>query len=295
MEFVRKALRNLAKSLAGKPKKRQYRRRRPVTQEDLLHLKRTGRYVPVSQTTWKNNIFSFFAKLAAPIWLPIMFLEKRIIEPLANLAESADLFKILEKFGVLIAVFVFLLDIGVRRENSIYQAWQVVKDGQGEKSGVVVLALERLKKNGFNLSGINVEDTSLIRINLSNAVLMSANFAGANLLEADLTNATLLGANLTKAILLEANLTDAILVNANLTGANLKGANLTEAFFRGANLKGATLLGANLKGAYLRTAKNLTPEEVKRAKNWEQAIYSPDFRKRLGLPPVPPEPQETIK
>ena len=32
-------------------------------------------------------------------------------------------------------------------------------------------------------------------------------------------------------------------------------------------------------------AKNIFPQQIKKAKNWEKGIYSPEFRKKLGLPP----------
>jgi uncharacterized protein YjbI with pentapeptide repeats len=53
----------------------------------------------------------------------------------------------------------------------------------------------------------------------------------------------------------------------------------------GANLKGANLKGANLCGANLRQASNLTVEQVKSAKFWEDATYDENFRQELKLPP----------
>jgi hypothetical protein len=44
---------------------------------------------------------------------------------------------------------------------------------------------------------------------------------------------------------------------------------------------------ANLSDADLRFAKNLTPEQVKEANNWEKAKYHEEFRKLLGLPSEP--------
>ncbi|MDM9582861.1 pentapeptide repeat-containing protein [Nostoc sp. GT001] len=249
--------------LKPKPKKR-----RPSSEEDILHLRRTGRYIPPPRKSWRDK-FIVVAKS------PFLWIERRLVEPLANLVDGADVFRILEKVGFLIAVLVFLLEVGERREKSIFEAWQVVKDGQGEKSGVVVLALERLKKENFSLSGINVEKTNL---------------SGAYLSNADLSNA-----NLSFAYIYNANLNGALLMGANLRSANLSFANLSGADFYNANLKGADLayqlditdLGNELGVANLSGAKNLTPEQVKSAKNWEQAIYDKEFRAKLGLPPEP--------
>ncbi len=47
----------------------------------------------------------------------------------------------------------------------------------------------------------------------------------------------------------------------------------------------ADLSGANLQGANLREATGFTASQVKLAKNWELALYSDDFLKKLGLPP----------
>jgi hypothetical protein len=58
-----------------------------------------------------------------------------------------------------------------------------------------------------------------------------------------------------------------------------------------ANLKDAYLSGA-VFGCYegkiqctnLKKAENLTSEQVKQAKDWQQACYDLEFRKKLGLP-----------
>jgi uncharacterized protein YjbI with pentapeptide repeats len=82
--------------------------------------------------------------------------------------------------------------------------------------------------------------------------------------------------------LYRANLSRADLERTILSKANLERANLSQA-----NLYRAILSEANLKGAILKGAKNLTPEQVKAAKNWEQATYDLHFREKLGLPPEP--------
>ncbi|MEB3182155.1 MAG: caspase family protein [Nostocaceae cyanobacterium] len=67
---------------------------------------------------------------------------------------------------------------------------------------------------------------------------------------------------------------------------------LSEALLQGldpknnrARLSSAKFIGADLSGTDFSYAKDLTPEQVKSAKNWEKAIYDEDFRKKLGLPP----------
>jgi len=108
--------------------------------------------------------------------------------------------------------------------------------------------------------------------------LRHSNLSGANLNHANLNHANLNHAHLIGAGLFAANLSDAI-----LEGDNLQGVDLTLA-----NLQGANLSAANLKGTDLIHVKDVSPDQIKAAKNWQQAHYSPEFRKQLGLLPVQP-------
>lgn len=74
---------------------------------------------------------------------------------------------------------------------------------------------------------------------------------------ADLSRADLTLANLSGACLNEANL-----VMANLRGADLRHADLTQANLVGARLLGVDLVQANLSGANLRTAEDLTQQQI---------------------------------
>ncbi|GAB1538405.1 hypothetical protein NUACC21_10660 [Scytonema sp. NUACC21] len=178
-------------------------------------------------------------------------------------------------------------------------------------------SLERAILNSANLRSANLaraylKDAILESVILESAIVWGANLESANLKGADLSSANLLGVNLENANLKGgdlkgADLEIAILWGANLNSANLKGADLKSADLKGASLKGADLKGADLSSTdlidaefgcaknlfgiiectNLKNAKNLTPEQVKQAKNWEKAEYDPEFRKKLGLPPVP--------
>jgi uncharacterized protein YjbI with pentapeptide repeats len=75
------------------------------------------------------------------------------------------------------------------------------------------------------------------------------------------------GADLSRMDLLLANLSGADLSGANLVLANLKGTDLSGANLRGANLVGARMIGVDLEGADLcgadlRTAEDLTQEQL---------------------------------
>jgi hypothetical protein len=78
-----------------------------------------------------------------------------------------------------------------------------------------------------------------------------------------------------------------LLDKLDLSGADLKGANLQGLRLEFTNLEGANLERANLSGAFLKqtnliktnliNTKNLMPEQVKKATNWQEAYYNIDF------------------
>jgi len=98
-----------------------------------------------------------------------------------------------------------------------------------------------------------------------------------NLMEGDLCKANLITAKLAKANLSKAFLWGVNLGFADLSYANLSYAYLIDAFLRDAILENANLEGADLRGAIF------DPEEIKKAKNWDKAIYDEDMKKKLGL------------
>ena len=162
-------------------------------------------------------------------------------------------------------------------------------DANLERANLESANLERANLINANLNGANLNGANLNGANLQSAYLESANLESANLIDAYLNYAKLNGANLKSA-----DLGNADLNYAKLNGANLKSAYLESAKLNGANLESADLNGANLEradlnGANLIGAKNLTPKEIKSTQNWQQACYSPEFRKQLGLPPENPK------
>ncbi|MGB6295664.1 MAG: pentapeptide repeat-containing protein [Rivularia sp. (in: cyanobacteria)] len=144
-----------------------------------------------------------------------------------------------------------------------------------------------------DLSNADLRDADLRYAYLGIANLNGVNLSGADLSNADLRDANLNGVKLHSAKLRDANLSYANLSSTDLSGVNLSGVNLSDANLSGANLSSTDLSGANLRAAYLdnaifwvdHEARNITPEQIKRATNWEYAIYSPEFRKKLGLSP----------
>jgi hypothetical protein len=109
--------------------------------------------------------------------------------------------------------------------------------------------------------------------------LTATDLRGADLVEAHLEWADLSRAHLERALLKRAHFEDASLWRAHLGGAFLWEANLERARLGEAHLEGAILYKANLEGA-----RTLELNQVKAARYWDRAYYSPEFRKQLGLP-----------
>jgi len=203
----------------------------------------------------------------------------------------------IEGISVLVAVFIYIKETPERQKRSHYEAWKVIDAAYGRKNSYArIQALQDLNEDGISLKGLDMPRAELREINLRKANLLGANFQKADLLEANLYKTDLRAANFQKANLQRANLKKADLRATNLLEANLLGADLQEADLKAAELQGAklravnfkdaNLLGANLLNADLRIAENLTPSQVKAARNWEQALYDDEFALRLGLLPT---------
>lgn len=163
---------------------------------------------------------------------------------------------------------------------------------------LVILFLESSK---FNNTSIKTDPLFPMKWNKSDKVLLyQAEMSKANLVNSDLSGAALIGVNFEYANLgcdskgqcsdlSDCDFRGAILQNAILKGTNLRGAYFTE----GADLSNTDIKDADIKDAHFEAMENykgaeeygLTIAQVKSAKNWEKAHYSPEFRQKLGLPP----------
>jgi uncharacterized protein YjbI with pentapeptide repeats len=104
----------------------------------------------------------------------------------------------------------------------------------------------------------------------------------------DISGAYLPSINLSGVNLSGVNLSGAYLRRAKLSGADLSGADLSGVDLSRASLDGANLDGANLDGVDLgKLSPRLTREQIKIAKNWENAIYDDESRQELGLASKP--------
>lgn len=175
---------------------------------------------------------------------------------LVNLA-ILNVVSLLTNIAIIVSLVGWFTGRNERKEDKLFSTWSIINDGKGDQSGVVKTAVERLHKDGFSLSGLELNET-----NLSGAKLSKANLSRAYLNEAYLKVANFNEANLS-----EANLSEAILLGANISKANLRGADLSEATLTDANLS-----STNLSEAYLLDAK-LSNKQIKLTCNWKEATY----------------------
>ena len=104
-----------------------------------------------------------------------------------------------------------------------------------------------------DLSGIELDDGSL-----RSSDLESFNFAGTNLQGADLTG-------------------------SRLKNANLRHAKLQKAILEGVDLEGADFEGADLSGTHFSVVRNLTADQLQKAKNWILAFFDESILDELKL------------
>lgn len=233
----------------------------------------------------------------------------------------------LEK-GVLISlisgVFKYYSEAPQREKQKEFQAWTIINNAAGkEVSGGRISALQDLNENGVELWNLVLDRANLSGITLENGKLANTSFNGtqlecieqkcssfrkANLYQAQFKNAYLSHIDFRETTLIDANLQKASLEQAKFQKAHLYKANLKESKIKGANFQGADLEDTKFKDAIMCgdvfdqatssrkyicanfiEAKNLTPEQVKSAKNWEKACYDPELRIKLGLPPDNPD------
>jgi uncharacterized protein YjbI with pentapeptide repeats len=217
---------------------------------------------------------------------------------------ESTLLELAEGFSILAAVLLFLMETPQRNKQAHYEAWKVIDASHGLKTSYARFqALQDLNEDSVSLSGLNAPEADLKSINLagadlrnaylsgadlsfanlSNANLSHANLVEANLSNANLSNAHLTGANLSYADMIETDLQDTDFVGANLLGVNFVRADLSQAYFGDVNLGNCLFTDANLRHTKFFGIENLTPEQIKAAKNWREGIYDTGLHRKLGL------------
>ena len=222
---------------------------------------------------------------------------------LCQIREST-LLSVVEGFSILVAVLLFFLETPERDKQAHYEAWKVIDSAHGLRTSYARLqALQDLNEDLVVLKGLNVPEADLRGINLNGANLSYANLSGADLRFANLNNADLSNVNLTEANLsnaklnnakfnaanlaycdfIEADLQNVDFVGANLLGANFVRANLDRAYLGDVNLSGSIFKDANVKQTKFFGVENLTPEQIRSTRNWQEAIYDTALSIKLGL------------
>lgn len=180
--------------------------------------------------------------------------------------------------------------------------------------------LSGINLEGINFSGIDLSGTVFCDANLSGVNFSKADVSGADFTNADLTSADFTDARLFHTVFNGANLQRASLINTDIRNTKFTNTNLSDALLINAlswdeeevdnnfdpvvevdddgelswshdnliwydtDFSGAVLTNANLKSANLKGVGNLTVEQIKQAKNWDEAIYGEKLFKKLGLP-----------
>ena len=146
--------------------------------------------------------------------------------------------------------------------------------------------LYNARLNNASLVNIECRRSTFYDAKLHKAVIIKSKLESACFENANLTNTGFLDVDLTNAWFDKANLTDATFVNVDLTNVSLRGANLAGAKFDFTNFTGTILTETDIKDTIFyddkappKSYKPPTPQQIITAKNWERAIYHPDFFK----------------
>jgi BTB/POZ domain-containing protein KCTD9 len=177
-----------------------------------------------------------------------------------------------------------------REKLAHYQAWQMINSARGQAgSGGRIDALQDLNKDGVDLQGLDASGANLVDIKLQKAMLTKADLSKSELSYADLSKSNFLFANFDDAYLVNTNLSYARLSSATFSNTTLFSTNLSNAVFDDADLTNADISCLKDYCTNFKGARDITPEQIKKAKNWQSACYDPDFRIKLGLSPQNPK------
>lgn len=204
--------------------------------------------------------------------------------------------QIIQAFGFVVIVITaikFGWDASDRHRKHLFENWDIValdtdakgipiKVSRGRKE-----ALEYLNDRGADLSRLQAQDAVLNQLNLPTPMVGGdrTQLQDANFQHATLYKSYLVGANLYNAVFNRANLDRANLEGATLISAHFQDADLQNACLRSTALQDADFSNANLDKTDFRGAKNLNLVSVKKAKQYQNALYDESVALELGLPP----------
>jgi uncharacterized protein YjbI with pentapeptide repeats len=210
---------------------------------------------------WRKPILKLFSRLNQPL----IWLEKQVIEPIAEWFDRAAIFKIIEKLSpILEAVGVLLIPVAVWWFSQSYQVQKDKQEKATRQQEAIKIYLNQLTTTF--LDGDIQKNPNLQKVTRAStlALLQDPNMTGngkgqvitflseIGLITQEKKKTQKLAKNPATPIL---SLSKADLSSANLFGAKLSGAKLSDAGLRDADLRGADLRGADLSDADLVGAK----------------------------------------
>lgn len=141
---------------------------------------------------------------------------------------------------------------------------------------------------GANFTNTNLNGANFIDTYLNRAIFCDANLSGANLRNSWIQNTKFINADLSNAILINSLTWDEENIENNFDFIDVDGDEFqppySQEIWYATDFSGAKLINTNLLSTNLKGAKNLTVEQLKHAKNWDDAIYEDKLFKELEMP-----------
>lgn len=152
--------------------------------ERIENLKQQGFYFPPNIQSPNQETPEKQTRLIRRIadWWETTPIEKFLedIEYLLKNSAILEIIGLLANVAIIISLVTWLTGLEEQKENKLFATWTIINDGKGDQSGVVKTAVARLHKEGFDLSGLELNETNLREAylfdakNLSNAQIKSA-------------------------------------------------------------------------------------------------------------------------
>ncbi|NET44308.1 hypothetical protein [Okeania sp. SIO2B3] len=151
-------------------KNRKQKSRNKKLEERIEKLRQQGFYFPPNIQYPNKKTPEKETRLIRRIadWWETTPIEKFLedIEYLLRNSATLEIIGLLANIALIVSLVTWLTEFEERKEEKLFSTWSVINDGKGDKSGVVKTAVERLHKDGFSLSGLELNKTNLHDANL---------------------------------------------------------------------------------------------------------------------------------
>lgn len=153
-----------------------------------------------------------------------------------------------------------------------------------EPQGLTKLLIRFAHLRFSTLLFLNFDRATFVGVNLSNSQLFRSNFKGTRFWTCPLSESYFKGGALSGAIFDECNLSRSNFIKTEVDGVRFLKCDLKASVFTDTDLSKTVFDGSDLSGTDFRVTEGLTePKQVIEARNWKQAIYSPEFVSKLPL------------